>query len=71
MVVKLFHKVVASLMRWLFHEATTSFSLLSLFLPYHQKSYVALHETTYGTTDVHQCICSKAHEAITLPSEFD
>jgi hypothetical protein len=71
MIVKLFHKVVTSLMRWLFHEATTSFSLLALSPPYHQKSYVTLHGTTYETTDVYQCICFKAHEAITLPSEFD
>jgi hypothetical protein len=49
MVVKLSHKVVASLMRWLFRKVTTSFSLLALSLPHHQKSYVALHETTYGT----------------------
>jgi hypothetical protein len=32
MVVKLSHKVVVSLMRWLFREATTSFSLSSLSL---------------------------------------
>jgi hypothetical protein len=51
MVVKLSHKVVVSLMRWLFREATTSFSLLAL-SPHHQKSYVALHGTTYGTADV-------------------
>jgi hypothetical protein len=49
MVVKLSHKVVVSLIRWLFREATTSFSLLALSPPRHQKSYVALHETTCGT----------------------
>jgi hypothetical protein len=49
MVVKLSHKVVVSLIRWLFREATTSFSLLALSPPRHQKSYVALHGTTYGT----------------------
>jgi hypothetical protein len=32
MVVKLSHEVVVSLMRWLFREATTSFSLLTLSL---------------------------------------
>jgi hypothetical protein len=26
--------------------------------PHHQKSYVALHGTTYGTADVYQCTCS-------------
>jgi hypothetical protein len=46
-------------MRWLFREATTSFSLLALFPPHQQKSYVALHGTIYGTADVYQCICSK------------
>jgi hypothetical protein len=50
-VVKLSHEVVVSLMRWLFREITTSFSLLALSPP-HQKSYVALHETTYVTNDV-------------------
>jgi hypothetical protein len=35
-VVKLSPKVVISLMRWLFHEATTSFSLLTLSPPHHQ-----------------------------------
>jgi hypothetical protein len=48
MVVQLSHEVVISLIRWLFREATTSFSLLALFPPHHQKSYVALYETTYG-----------------------
>jgi hypothetical protein len=52
MVVKLSHKVVVSLMRWLFREATTSFSLLALSPPHHQKSYVALHGTTYRTAEV-------------------
>jgi hypothetical protein len=52
MVVKLSRNVVVSLMRWLFREATTSFSLLALSLPHHQKSYVALHGTTYGTADM-------------------
>jgi hypothetical protein len=52
MVMKLSHKVAVSLMRWLFREATTSFSLLTLSPPHHQKSYVALHGTTYGTTDL-------------------
>jgi hypothetical protein len=49
MVVKLSHKVVVSLMRWLFREATISFSLLALSPPHHQKSYVVLHGTTYET----------------------
>jgi hypothetical protein len=53
MVVELSRKVVV--MRWLFREATTSFSLLALSPPHHQKSYVALHETTYETGDVCQC----------------
>jgi hypothetical protein len=52
MVVKLSHKVVVLLMKWLFREATTSFSLLALSPPHHQKSYVALHATTFGTADV-------------------
>jgi hypothetical protein len=47
MVVKLFHKVVVSLMRWLFCEATTCFSLLDLSHPHHKKSYMAMHGTTY------------------------
>jgi hypothetical protein len=47
MVVELSHEVVVSFMRWLFREATTSLCLLSP--PHHKKSYVALHETTYGT----------------------
>jgi hypothetical protein len=58
MVVKLSHKVFISLMRWLFHKATTSYSLLALSPPHHQKSYVTLHETTYVSADVYQCICS-------------
>jgi hypothetical protein len=58
MVVELSHEVVVWLMRWLFHEATTSFSLLALSPLHHQKSYVALHGTTYGTADVYQCTCS-------------
>jgi hypothetical protein len=52
MVVKLSHEVVVSLMRWLFPEATNSFSLPALSPPHHQKSYVALHGTTYETADV-------------------
>jgi hypothetical protein len=36
MVVELFHEVVVSLIRWLFCEAMTSFSLLALSLPHHQ-----------------------------------
>jgi ABC-type protease/lipase transport system fused ATPase/permease subunit len=48
MVVKLFHKVVVLLMRWLFREATTCFSLIDLSHPHHQKSYMAMHETTYA-----------------------
>jgi hypothetical protein len=39
MVVELSHEVVVSFMRWLFCEATTSFSLIALFPPHHQKSY--------------------------------
>jgi hypothetical protein len=57
MVVELSHEVVVSLMRWLFREATTSFSLFALSPPHHKKSCVALHETTYGTADVCQCTC--------------
>jgi hypothetical protein len=57
-VVKLSHEVVVSLTRRLFRETTSSFSLLSLSPPHHQKSYVALHATTYGTADVYQCTCS-------------
>jgi hypothetical protein len=49
MVVELSHEVVVSFMRWLFREATTSFSLLALSPPHHKKSYVALHGTTYVT----------------------
>jgi hypothetical protein len=52
MVVQLSHEVVVSFMGWLFREATTSFSLLSLSPPHHQKSYVALHGTTNETADV-------------------
>jgi hypothetical protein len=58
--VELYHEVVVSFMRWLFHETMTSFSLLALSPPHHQKSYVALHETTYGTADVYQCTYSYA-----------
>jgi hypothetical protein len=58
MVVELSHEVVVSFMRWLFREATTSFSLLALSPPHLQKSYVALHGMTYGTADVYQCTCS-------------
>jgi hypothetical protein len=58
MVVELSHEVVVSFMRWLFREATTSFSLLALSPPYRQKFYVALHETTYRTADVYQCTWS-------------
>jgi hypothetical protein len=58
MVVELSHEVVVLLMRLLFCEATTSFSLLALSPPHHQKSYVALHGMTYGTADVYQCACS-------------
>jgi hypothetical protein len=49
MLVKLFHEVIISLTRWLFREATTSFSILALSSPHHQKSCVALHGTNYGT----------------------
>jgi hypothetical protein len=58
-VVKLSHKVVISLMRWLFCEATNTFSL-----PHHQKSYVTLHETTYETTDVYQYISFAASKIV-------
>jgi hypothetical protein len=34
-----------------FCEVTTSFSLLAFSLPHHQKSYVALHGTTYETAE--------------------
>ena len=40
------------LMRWLFRETTASFSLLALSPPRQQKSYVALHETTYDTAEL-------------------
>jgi hypothetical protein len=53
MIVKLSLEVVVSLMRWLVCEAMTSLSP-----PHHQKSYMALHGTTYGTADAYQCICS-------------
>jgi hypothetical protein len=59
MVVELSHEVVVSFTRWLFHEATTSFSLLALSHPHHQKSYVALHGMTYETADVYQYTCSE------------
>jgi hypothetical protein len=59
MVVELSREVVVLFVRWLFREATTSFSLLALSPPHHQKSYVALHETTYGTADVYQCTSSE------------
>jgi hypothetical protein len=69
MVVELSHEVVVSFMRWLFREATTSFSLLALSPPRHKKSYVALHGTTYGIADVYQCTCSnRALECCMLPS---
>jgi hypothetical protein len=58
MVVELSYEVVVSFMRWLFREATTSFSLLALSPPHHQKSYVVLHGTTYSTADVYQGTCS-------------
>jgi hypothetical protein len=58
MVVELSHEVVVSLMRWLFGETTASFSLLALSPPHHEKSYVALHETTYETAGMYQCTCS-------------
>jgi hypothetical protein len=38
-VVELSHELVVSFMRWLFREATTSFSLLALSPLHHQKSY--------------------------------
>jgi hypothetical protein len=59
MVVELSHKVVVLFMRWLFREATISFSLPALSPPHHQKSYEALHGTTYETADVYQCTCSR------------
>jgi hypothetical protein len=40
----------------LFREATTYFSLLALSTPRHQKSYTALHGTTYGTADMYQFV---------------
>jgi hypothetical protein len=60
MIVKLSHETFVSLMRWLFREATTSFSLLVLSPPRHQKSDVALHGRAYGTADVYQCTCCNA-----------
>jgi hypothetical protein len=68
MVVELSHEVVVSFMRWLFHEATTSFSLLALSPPHHQKSYVALHETTYETANVYQCIYSNNSRPPSIPT---
>jgi hypothetical protein len=58
-VVELSGEVVVSFMKWLFGEATTPFSLLALSPSHHQRSYVALHETTYETFDVYQCTRSK------------
>jgi hypothetical protein len=48
MAVRLFYNVVVSLMRWLFHEATTSFSLLAHPPQHHKKSYMALRERPMG-----------------------
>jgi hypothetical protein len=62
MVMELSYEVVVSFMRWLFREATISFSLLALSPPHHQKYYVTLHETTFKTVDVYQCTCSHASE---------
>jgi hypothetical protein len=64
MVLELSYDVVVSLMRWLFRKATTSFSLLAL--SHHQKTYVALHGTTYGTADVYQCTCSSPPQCIAI-----
>jgi hypothetical protein len=68
MVVELSHKVVVSFMRWLFREATTSFSPIALSPPHHQKSYVALHGTTYGTAGVYQCTSS--YEVVVSRSKY-
>jgi hypothetical protein len=57
------HEVVVSFMRWLFREATTSFSLLALSPPYREKSYVTLHGTTYRNADVYQCIYLLSNDA--------
>jgi hypothetical protein len=59
MVVKLSHETFVSLMMYLFREATTSFSFLSLSPPHHQKSDVALHGRAYETADVYQCTASR------------
>jgi hypothetical protein len=61
MVVELSREVVVSFMRWLFREATTCFSLLALSPLHHQKSYVALHATTYGTADVYNVLALRKH----------
>jgi hypothetical protein len=54
MVVELSHELVVSFMRWLFREATTSFSLLAL-SPLHHKNPIALHGTIYETVDMYTC----------------
>jgi hypothetical protein len=70
MIVELSHELVVSFMRWLFHEATTSFSLLALSTPHHQKSYVALHGTTYEAVDLYQCIYSYKSRSCDLVSSY-
>ena len=46
-----------SLMSRLFEERTAFLSLLLLSPPPQQKSYMAVHETTYQTADMEQCTC--------------
>jgi hypothetical protein len=58
MVVELSREVVVSFTRWLFREATTSFSLFLLSLLYIIKNLVVLHGMIYETVDVYQCTCS-------------
>jgi hypothetical protein len=41
------------LMRWLLHETTISFSHLPISSPYHQKSYVTLHDTMLETANMY------------------
>jgi hypothetical protein len=69
MVVELSHEVFVSFMRWLFHEATTSFSPCSLSPPHHQKSYVMLHGTTYETADIYQCTLRVVYGLVSAPDQ--
>ena len=53
------HTPKISLKSQLFQVTTTFLFPLFLSPPPHQKSYVALHETTYQTADLEQCTCLK------------